>query len=106
VRSLKQEKVYLKAYASIAEARVGIGAWINFYNEERLHQSLEYKTPAEIFYMSSSNGYVHNATRYTTYPQLQKQKKVLDKNRNAIKMRSSSPHCLERDVNSPVLHLS
>lgn len=77
-RSLKQEEVYLKAYASIAEARAGIGAWINFYNDERLHQSLEYKTPAEIFYMSSSYGYVHNATRCTTYPQLQKQKKVLE----------------------------
>lgn len=77
-RSLKQEEVYLKAYASIAEARAGIGAWINFYNEECLHQSLEYKTPAEIFYMSSSYGYVHNATRCTTYPQLQKQKKVLE----------------------------
>ena len=48
-RSLKQEEVYLKAYASIAEARAGIGAWINFYNDERLHQSLGYKTPAEIF---------------------------------------------------------
>ena len=51
-RSLKQEEIYLKAYASIAEARAGIGAWINFYNDERLHQSLEYKTPVEIFNMN------------------------------------------------------
>jgi putative transposase len=36
-RSLKQEEVYLKAYASIAEACAGIGAWINFYIEECLH---------------------------------------------------------------------
>lgn len=48
-RSLKYEEVYLKAYDSIAEARAGIGAWIEFYNYERPHQSLGYKTPWEVF---------------------------------------------------------
>src|SRR6476620_730080 len=38
-RSLKYESVYLHAYASVPEARAGIGAWLNFYNEERLHQA-------------------------------------------------------------------
>lgn len=77
-RSLKQEEIYLKAYASIAEARSEIGAWFNFYNTERMHQSLDYRPPAEIFYRNSICGYVHNATRCNTYPQLQKQKKVLE----------------------------
>src|ERR1700675_3234034 len=39
-RSLKYEEVYLNAYASVAEAKAGIGSWLNFCNEERQHQSL------------------------------------------------------------------
>jgi len=48
-RSLKYEEVYLKAYDSVAEARAGIGGWLAFYNTERLHQALDYRTPAEVF---------------------------------------------------------
>jgi putative transposase len=48
-RSLKYEEVYLKAYASVAEAKAGIGAWLDFYNEERQHQSLGYRTPRQIY---------------------------------------------------------
>ena len=32
-RSLKYEEVYLHAYASVAEAKAGIAAWLRFYNE-------------------------------------------------------------------------
>ena len=35
---------YLNAYATVAEAKTGIGAWLDFYNEERQHQSLGYRT--------------------------------------------------------------
>src|SRR5712672_3210907 len=48
-RSLKYEEVYLHAYASVAEAKAGIGAWLRFYNEERQHQSLGYRTPQQIY---------------------------------------------------------
>jgi len=48
-RSLKYEEVYLKAYDSTAEARAGIAAWIEFYNYERPHQSLGYKTPWAVY---------------------------------------------------------
>ncbi len=48
-RSLKYEEVYLNAYASVAEAKAGIGAWLDFYNEERQHQSLRYRTPRQIY---------------------------------------------------------
>ena len=44
-RSLKYEEVYLNAYASVAEAKTGIGSWLGFYNQERQHQSLGYRTP-------------------------------------------------------------
>jgi hypothetical protein len=36
------EEVYLHAYATVAEAKAGIGAWLSFYNDERQHQSLGY----------------------------------------------------------------
>jgi putative transposase len=48
-RSLKYEEVYLHAYASVAEAKAGIGAWFSFYNQERQHQSLGYHTPRQIY---------------------------------------------------------
>src|SRR5437016_9181860 len=48
-RSLKYEEVYLHAYARVAEAKTGIGAWLSFYNEERQHQSLGYRTPRQIY---------------------------------------------------------
>jgi putative transposase len=48
-RSLKYEDVFIKAYGSVAEARQGIGGWFSFYNEERLHQALDYRTPCAVF---------------------------------------------------------
>jgi putative transposase len=48
-RSLKYEDVFIKAYGSVAEARRGIGGWLSFYNEERLHQALGYQTPRAVF---------------------------------------------------------
>jgi putative transposase len=48
-RSLKYEEVYLKDYASVTEARTGIECYFRFYNQERLHQSLNYRTPAALY---------------------------------------------------------
>jgi putative transposase len=70
-RSLKYEEIFLKAYGSVAEARLGINAWMKFYNEERKHQALGYRTPREIFADSIAHGYVHNASALHTYPQAQ-----------------------------------
>lgn len=49
-RSLKYEEVYLKNYQTIEEAKSGIGAYFEDYNNSRLHESLGYKTPAEIYF--------------------------------------------------------
>ncbi len=54
-RSLKYEEVYLRDYALVPQARAGIGNWFRFYNHERPHQSLDYRTPAGL-YLSSSEG--------------------------------------------------
>jgi len=48
-RSLKYEEVYLRAYESVAEARQGIASYFQFYNNERLHQALGYRTPRQVF---------------------------------------------------------
>ena len=48
-RTVKYEEVYLKAYQDGREARVGIGNYLRFYNTERPHQALGYRTPAEVF---------------------------------------------------------
>jgi putative transposase len=48
-RSLKYEDVFITAYGSVAEARRGIGGWLTFYNDERPHQALDYRTPRTVF---------------------------------------------------------
>jgi putative transposase len=48
-RSLKYEEIYLKAYDSVAEARLGIGNYFSFYNRERRHQSLDRQTPDQVY---------------------------------------------------------
>jgi putative transposase len=48
-RSVKYEEVYLKEYQSIYEAERGLDAYFQFYNQERLHQALEYHTPVQVY---------------------------------------------------------
>lgn len=49
-RSIKYEEVYIKEYKTVREAEGSLGKYFEFYNKERLHQSLEYKTPAMIYF--------------------------------------------------------
>ena len=73
-RSLKYEEVYLHAYESVAEARAGIGRWVHFYNEERFHQALDYRTPMAVYRdRQGPVDMVDNASALTTYPQAQQQ---------------------------------
>ena len=48
-RTVKYEEVYLKAYQDGRDARAEIGNYFRFYNTERPHQALGYRTPAEVF---------------------------------------------------------
>jgi putative transposase len=47
--SVKYQDVYLKAYSSIAEARKGLSEYFEFYNSRRRHQSLDRRTPDEVY---------------------------------------------------------
>lgn len=53
-RSVKYEEVYLKDYGVVDEARRGLGDYFVFYNNERPHQSLSYRTPAEVYFGSQA----------------------------------------------------
>jgi putative transposase len=48
-RTVKQEELYLKRYESVPLLQAGLKAYFPFYNEERLHQALDYRTPAQVY---------------------------------------------------------
>lgn len=48
-RSVKYEEVYLNSYDSPRTARLRLGDYIDFYNNQRPHQSLSYRTPSEVY---------------------------------------------------------
>jgi putative transposase len=53
-RSVKYEEVYLHDYENVGQARAGLDRYFTTYNEERLHQSLSYQTPAHVYWHGSS----------------------------------------------------
>ena len=55
-RSLKYEEIYIRDYQCVSEGRRGIDYYFNFYNHERPHQSLNYMTPAEVYFQRSGGG--------------------------------------------------
>jgi putative transposase len=48
-RTVKYEEVYLKGYETVPVATRSLGDYFRFYNEERLHQALAYRTPAAVY---------------------------------------------------------
>ena len=49
-RSVKYEEAYLRAYASVADARASIGRYLSFYNSRRPHSSLDRQTPDQAYF--------------------------------------------------------
>ena len=49
-RTVKYEDIYIRGYDSPRETRAGLGRYFEFYNLERPHQSLDYRTPAEVYF--------------------------------------------------------
>jgi putative transposase len=48
-RTVKYEDVYLRGYGLVPELEQGLGRYFDFYNHERLHQALDYRTPAAVY---------------------------------------------------------
>lgn len=53
-RTVKYEEVYLHDYRSYEDAENSLGRYFETYNHERLHQSLNYQTPAEVYFQSKN----------------------------------------------------
>lgn len=51
-RTIKYEEVYLHEYTCAREAHRGLSRYLHFYNHQRLHQALGYRTPASIYYQT------------------------------------------------------
>lgn len=49
-RTVKYENIYMNDYQSVPELRFGLNHYFQFYNQQRLHQSLDYQTPAEVYF--------------------------------------------------------
>jgi putative transposase len=49
-RTVKYEEVYLRAYASVGEARASLGRYLDFYNRNRPHSSLDARTPDRAYF--------------------------------------------------------
>jgi putative transposase len=52
-RSVKYEEVYLKDYTTAWEAEDSLSSYFRFYCDERIHQSLGYRTPAEVYFKAA-----------------------------------------------------
>jgi len=48
-RTVKYEDIYIHDYRNFYEAKFGINKYFNFYNNERRHQALDYRTPAKLY---------------------------------------------------------
>ncbi|WP_258769976.1 IS3 family transposase [Bradyrhizobium arachidis] len=72
-RSLKHEDIYLKGYADGREVKAGVASWIAFYNDRRLHQAHDYRTPMAVWrermQAAKAVDMVDNADALTTCPQ-------------------------------------
>jgi len=54
-RSVQYEEVYLHGYENVGEARSSLAQYFQIYNTERFHQSLDYKTPHEVYFGEGKN---------------------------------------------------
>jgi putative transposase len=55
-RSVKYEDIYPKNYACLPELLVGLAEYFVFYNRDRFHQALDYKTPDDVYRMAEGGG--------------------------------------------------
>ena len=71
--TIKWEDIHLSSYETVSEARAGIADFIKYYNEERPHQALGYKTPHEVYFgrkatIESRNDWRSESTTHRKFP--------------------------------------
>ena len=55
-RTVKYEDIYLWGYGGVPQLRQGLGRYFPYYNQERLHQALDYRTPAAVYQQRGVGG--------------------------------------------------
>ena len=48
IRTVKEEEIWANAYETVSEARASVEAYVNYYNQDRIHSGVGYRTPNEI----------------------------------------------------------
>ncbi|MCJ7645134.1 MAG: integrase core domain-containing protein, partial [Candidatus Aminicenantes bacterium] len=61
-RTVKYEEVYLHAYETVDEACRRLASYFIFYNTERLHSSLGYQTPRDVYFGGSTHAFPQSST--------------------------------------------
>ena len=56
-RSVKYEDIFLHDYETIGEVRTGLEHYFPMYNDERLHESLDYRTPGQVYFQGFAGGH-------------------------------------------------
>ena len=51
-RTVKYENIFIRDYRTPREAKNGIDEYFDFYNNKRKHQSLDYRTPAQLYFQN------------------------------------------------------
>ena len=54
-RTVKVEEVYLRDYQTVSEAKYYLDRYFRFYNNERMHDTLGYRNPAEVYFAAVGN---------------------------------------------------
>src|SRR5262249_57305512 len=62
-RTVKYEDIYLWRYEAVPQLQAGLGRYFPYYNEERLHQALDYRTPAAVYRQGRAGGRSAGRTR-------------------------------------------
>ena len=75
-RSVKYEEVYPKSYETVEDARRNLGEYFGLYNQQRPHQALGYRTPAEVHF-GTGPGPCNNVTGVNKKEKEAKRKKML-----------------------------
>jgi putative transposase len=86
-RSLKYEDIYIKEYETVKQLYLGLDQYFDFYNYERPHQSLGYKTPAMVYFgLDNAQKMADNIAKEKSYSHIHKKKEKKQKKEKLLQL--------------------
>ena len=86
-RSLKYEDIYIKDYETVKQLYEGLDQYFDFYNNDRPHQSLEYRTPAMMYFGENNTGQTgNNIAQEKSYSHIHKKKEKKQKKEKLLQL--------------------